>query len=489
MKQIYAFAICVFLSFFSFISNAQTEGSAFTLTGMGVSTPFARDYQTLRINPANLDIESPYNKSITLGFFQTGVSLYSEILTKTELRQNIFREDIKNFDRAQQLEYATAFAQSKNVIDVDLTSFGFSVQLPKAGSFGFSVNDRVNFYSSLGPQISELMWLGNTAAYFENLILANGDTITNNPTISQDTLDQVIQGITSLQNAQSLSQLTKGTEMRFSWVREFNLGWGKKIVSNDNWEIYGGIGIKFLVGQGMLNIKSDGTQANAFSALSPVFKIDYDTLANNNPSSLDNGAPPLTPVGLGFGFDIGTTIIFKEKFILSASVNDIGSITWDGNIYKLKDLDLTNFSTNGLESVNFVDQIEQLNGGDGLLEWQGSEKVTTKLPTTMRLGFGYENHPHFKVGIDLIAPLNDDISSIEKPVIAVGGEYSPIPWIHLQAGVVQGGNYGTKIPLGIYFTIGEGSWEFGASSRDAFTFFRDNEPTISAAFGFLRFRM
>lgn len=489
MKPIYALLFSGILSIHSITSSAQTEGSAFTLTGMGVSSPFARDYQTLRINPANLDIESPYNKSITLGFFQTGVSLYSEILTKTELRQNIFREDIKDFSRAQQLDYAKAFAESKNVVDMDITSFGMSVQTSKAGSFGFSVNDRVNFYSSLGPQISELMWLGNTAAYFENLILANGDTIPNNPNISQDTLNQVVQGITALQNAQSLSQLTKGTEMRFSWVREFNLGWGKKIISNDDWQVFGGIGLKFIVGQGMLNIKSDGVNADAFSALSPIFQVDYDSLATDNPSSLENGAPPLKPVGLGFGFDLGTTIIFKDKFILSASVNDIGKMTWDGNVYRLKDIDLTNFSTSGLESVDFVNQVEQLNGSDGLLEWQGAEKQVTNLPTTMRLGFGYENHPHFKVGVDFIAPLNDDISSIEKPVVAVGGEFSPLPWIHLQAGVVQGGNYGTKVPLGIYFSIAEGSWEFGASSRDAFTFFRDNEPTISAAFGFLRFRM
>lgn len=480
--------VCLNIALFcsSFV-YAQTERSAFTLTGMGVATPFARDYQTLGINPANLDVNSHYNKYITLGFFQTGVSLYSEILTKTELRQNVFREDIKDFDRATQLEYAKAFAGSDNAVDADFTSFGMAVQTPKAGSFGFSVNDRVNLFSSMGPKISELLWLGNTAAYFEQLVLSNGDTIPNLSNISQDTLDMVVEGITSLQNAQSLSQLTQGTKFRFSWVREFNLGWGKKVISNDDWQIYAGVGARLLVGQGMLQIKSENGTAEAFSAMSPVFKIDYDSLATNNPSSLGEGANPLKPVGMGYGFDLGATIVFKEKFILSAAVNDIGKMTWDGNLYKLKDVNLTNFSSGGLESVDFVNQIEQLNGTDGILEWTGTQKIVTKLPTTARLGLGYDSHPLFKVGVDVIAPMNDDLASMEKMVVSVGGEISPLPWVHLQAGYVQGGNYGMRIPLGIYFTIGEGKWEFGVSSRDFFTFFRDNDPTISAAFGFLRF--
>src|SRR5688572_4134510 len=93
--------------------SAQTEGSAFTITGHGVATPFARDYQCLGINPANLDIAPQYEgKRVTIGLAEIGASLYSEVLTKPELRQNFFSEEIKDMSQDEQRQYAIEFANS-----------------------------------------------------------------------------------------------------------------------------------------------------------------------------------------------------------------------------------------------------------------------------------------------------------------------------------------------------------------------------------------
>lgn len=494
MKNFYQF-ICAVTVLFScaYQLNAQTEGASFTLTGMGVATPFASDYQALGINPGNLDLPNRYEKKVTFGFMEGGVSFFSEALTKTEIRQNIFREKIKDFSREQKREYALAFANSKNAVDVDMTTLGFSLQTQRAGTFAFNTRERIDYFSKLGNQVSDLMWLGYNADYFDSLVVANAngtyDTIPNSNNIDPQTLDKVVKGITALQNAKSLSELIRGTVFKFSWMQEFNLGWGKRIINNENMQLHGGAGLKLLVGRGMTEVIADGTTTSVFGALSPLFGIDYGGISQGNPSALPEDAGNLKPVGMGYGFDFGATAVLYNKFIVSAAVTDIGSVTWSGNVYTLKDINITEFENGGMESVDFIEQIDKLNGSDGILEWQGTESRTTKLPSTMRAGFAYDNQKNLRVGVDIIAPLSDDLGSMEKGVIAFGGEFSPIPHIHLQAGFVQGGNYETKIPVGIYFTLGKGAYEFGVSSRDMVTFFRNNEPTVSMAFGFLRFRV
>jgi hypothetical protein len=479
------------LLFLSIMSQAQSEGSAFTLTGMGVSTPFARDYQALGINPGNLDLTPDYDRYGTIGLAEGGLSIYSQLLTKPELRQNIFREDIKEFSQSQQRDLALEFANGENAFDIDIMPFGIAIHTEKAGTFAFSSRDRVDFYAKMGPRISEILWLGYNAYYFDSLVVSTGlnqyDTIPNDPSIDPNTLN-IVQGITSLANAQSLSELLQGTKFGFTWMREFNLGYGKRIFKTSDLEIHGGIGLKMLIGQGMLDVVGSGGIATAFSALSPVFKVDYQGIADQNPSSLGEDAPPLKPVGFGFGFDLGTAIVYKEKVILSASVTDIGSVTWDGNLYQLRDIELLHFDNSGLESADLLAQVDQLNGSDALLEWQGLQSRVTQLPTSVRAGLAYDNKQLFKIGIDMIAPLSDDLAGLQSVAFAFGGEFRPLPWIHLQAGYTQGGNYGMKIPVGAYFTVGKGVYEFGVASRDVVTFFKDNDPTISMAFGFLRFR-
>jgi hypothetical protein len=466
---------------------AQTESSAFTQTGRAVSTPFATDYHCLGINPANLDLPSAFEgKSFTMGFMELGASFYSEAFSKPEVRQNVFSEEIESLSQADQVLLATEFANSVNSADIDIMTMGFAKQTQGFGSFGFSVRDRIDFYSKMGDQLSDIIWLGYSSPYFNELVLNNGDTIANYQNMSQDTLDMIVQGLATLGNAKSIADLADGTEFRLSWLREFNLGWGKQFVDGENMDLYAGIGLKLLIGQGMMSLIAENGTAEAFSALSPIFDINYGTAISE--SNLPEDSKPLTKVGFGYGVDLGTTIILKDKFILSAAVTDIGKVQWDGNVYTLKDFDLTTFENEGLENIDFLDQIEQLNGGDGILDWKGEQKISTNLATTLRLGAGVNFNEKFKAGIDFIAPVSDGIGQYDKAVIAAGGEVSPVKWLHLQMGFITGGNYDFKIPAGVVFSIGNGTYEFGMASRDMITFFSDKQPTVSASMGFLRFR-
>ena len=72
-------------------------------------------------------------------------------------------------------------------------------------------------------------------------------------------------------------------------------------------------------------------------------------------------------------------------------------------------------------------------------------------------------------------------------MVSVGGEIR-IKFIVLSAGYFGGGIYKNNIPVGINFIFKDGAYEIGISSYDAISFFSKNSNSISAAFGFARFR-
>jgi hypothetical protein len=469
-------------------SSAQTEGSAFSSTGRGVATPFATDYHALGINPSNLDWAPMYEgKSVTFGFLEVSTSLYSEALAKEDLRKNLTQADFNELTPEEQQQAVLDFANSALAFDLDVMATGLAVRTNKLGGFGFSVRERVDFFSIMGPQVAELGILGFESDYFDFLVTAQGDTIPNDGShdLSQEDIEE---GITLLENAQSISDLLDGTHMSLSWMREFNFGYGKRVWSNDNMALYGGIGAKVLVGSAFLQIDAEDGEAAAFSAMSPYFNIDYGAEAVSNPSAIPE-SNSLKPVGLGFGIDLGASISIQDQFKIGLAITDIGSITWDGNVYELNDILLTTFENPGVETLSILDQVSSLTGSDGVLEWTGTASHTSKLPTQIRLGAGWHIEDKLRVGVDMVLPANDELSNLDKAVVAVGGDFIPMPWLVLSAGFINGGNYDFKIPAGVTFVIGGGTWEAGIASRDIITFFSETQPTVSFSTGFLRFRV
>ncbi|MCB0760464.1 MAG: hypothetical protein KDC12_03000 [Flavobacteriales bacterium] len=490
-RKIATYAGAVLLAIASQQSSAQHELSSFTSTGRGVASPFVTDYHALGINASNLDWTPEYeDKMVTFGFAEIAGSVYSEALIKDDLRKNLFGGDFENLTQAQKIDMIKNFTDAGTSIDLNYMWAGAHVQTGSFGGFAYTTRDNFSFRSQLSEEVATLLYLGGTAPYFDQLILNNGDTIPNMEGISQDTLDMVAEGITSLANAKSFSEILGNSEVSLTWIREYSIGYGKRVLKNDAFELYAGAGFKYLVGQGMVQLgtNADG-QIESFSALSPVFNIDYGSGAETNPSQLPESARNMTPVGQGFGFDVGASMVIKEKLFVALSLTDIGRMTWDGNVYKLNDFDVTSLTNNGLETNSILDQLETLTDPDGLLQWEGSTKVTTKLPSKLRAGARFDIGDKLRIGAEGVFATNDELSQLDKPLLAFGGDVTPFPWIRLSVGLINGGNYDFKVPAGLTLIVGGGTWEVGVASRDMITFFTENQPTISASFGFLRFRV
>ncbi|MFZ5554919.1 MAG: DUF5723 family protein [Bacteroidota bacterium] len=475
-------------------ANAQYEYSSFTSTGRGGATTFATDYQACGINPANLGWASQFeDKHFTMGFSEMTYSIHSEALSKQELRDE-FRNMIKggntsDFTHAEKVAAGRDFADKGFAFNMDAGSVGFSYANEKLGGIALRVNDRMQWYSKFGPQASEILFEGFTASYFDSLVLANGSVIYNDSSLNYDSImnssNPIVLGRTN--SAKLISQIMDGSTIQMNWVREFNLSWGRKIVGVDSvLEIFAGIGVKYFQGLAMVDITSKDGQMTSFSSMSPVFDIDYGSAAQGNPSAMTGTG--MKPCGNGFGLDLGINILLFNKLKIGAAVTNIGSITWDGNVYEMKDTLLFDTDNEGLNNYNIFSQLSDIAGDQGLMKWNGVASRKVALPTTVRAGASLQIGKKVQLGVDAILPTNEVPGSYENAIIGFGGDVAPAPWVRFSAGFLTGGNYGFQVPVGVTFIGGDGRWEGGVASRDVVTFFTQNGPTLSLSIGFLRFR-
>lgn len=469
MKHILPFILAILLSGYAV---AQTELSAFNATGSGYSTASLTDYQCLGINPANLGWKHNDHK-MNLGFFEFAGSIYSEPLTKKEILNDLLGNPITLSD-AEKVDAAKKFVDTRIFGSVSLMTVGFSYQDEKVGGFAFNIRERLVWNSILNSNAADFLYLGYHDPYFDSLAINGMDTV----------------GYST--NPEYAASIYNGTDQQFLLFREFNFGWGRKIIEKDKFTFYLGIGVKYILGYGMTQYYQgdNGGTIVGYSALSPAFKVDYDT---PTPSQIDGDG--YKKVGSGFGFDIGTTFEFlKKKLRVSLSVVDIGSITWDGNVYKGNNGRIWKINTKGIDNYNIFQQGELIDSdnypGDPD-EWTGIQDQKLNLATTFRGGINYKINEQFEGGIDVLVPFKTDMpGSYLAPVFGVGGKYKPAEWVDISIGAVTGGKFGTNIPVGVtFYPVNKDNitWVVGFATRDMKTLFSNKNPTVSAAFGFLRF--
>lgn len=484
------FSISISAFFLSAVcAYSQHEFSVFTATGRaGVATTFATDYQAIGINPANLGLPGVYpEKKIALGFLESSSSIYTSALQSKELRESVFGFGSANFTYQQQVEAASKFVSNGFVINSDITLVGFHVAVEKFGGIGFSVRDRFQWNSNFSQNTADVLFLGYNANYVDFLKLKSGAVVPNSSNLDPSVRDSVEYGYSS--NPKKASDLLRGTTVKFSYLREYNVSYGRNIMESESLSIYGGIGIKYIQALGEINIDGDNI-ANSYSSLSPAFGVDYGEAQKNNPNALSGSG--LKPIGRGMGFDFGITAVIKERLKIGASLINLGSITLDKNLYSFKDSDVDTITSSGFDSYNIFLEAQQLSGEGGLIQWEAMKSKKSSLPAMIRVGGSLRLGEKLEIGADVIMPANDAAGNFDKTIIAFGGDILPIPFLKISSGFVYGGNFESSlnIPLGITVIAGsQGSYEFGVATRDIYTYFAQQGPTLSFALGFLRFRV
>jgi len=486
--------LALIISFISAAAFAQQEYTTFTTAGRGVATTFVTDYQSIGINPANLGYKRTYEtKAVTIGLLEGGAAIYSSALTKSQLEQTYLNFNGGKLDNAQKISAAAQFANQPTSLNAGMTWFGASYQHEKAGGFAFTVRDDFRYFSQFNTQAAQILFEGYGAPYFNTLTLNNGNTIQNSQAAYIQNQGNIASG--NANNPALFSSIFGGSKMSMLYYRSYNLGYGKEFIINDLLSINGGVDVKYLQGFGVLEASEKNGVLNAYGAFSPSFGINFGSAAKNNPSADSSKSSLPKSAGHGYGADLGLNVTYKEKWRLGIAVTNIGSITYNTNVYTLQNSQVASLSTGGINGYNFLTQIPNAIGGgnNGLFKWEGKQNIVIQLPTQLRIGLSQKfEDDRAHVGVDVVIPLNNTPGNLITPYYALGGDFKPVHWIRLSAGISHGGLYTTtvNIPLGITFIIGEnGGWEFGLASRDFVSYFKDNGPAMSVAFGFLRFRI
>ncbi len=485
-------------------TNAQTEGSAFTLTGRGASTTFASDYQALGINPANLGYGiNNGNKRIALGTSEFGFSTSSKLFNNDvikNVRAFPLNFEISNSFSFDEFKEVSTDLQDGFVLNANFRWLGAAMTIKGIGTFAFSMNDNYQMNFNLSEDFADIATFGFGAPYFDSLVINSGgsfskveNTPNNYDSLQNDTSVSIVAGTSS--NPKSIKDLIEGTNMSISWLREWNVGYGRQLISTeDGFGVYVGAGLKYIQGIAMFDLGVENNQLSAFGAYSPSFSGNGNTGGFIGPGAYRFGFPKAA--GSGFGLDLGANVKIKNVIKIGAAVNNIGSVKWTKNTFTaLGDSVLSNFTVGGF----YYDSSSVQNGSgsatfdsvtNALIKIQNTNvSRTVPLASTMRLGIGF----HFKkleIGADIVMPFNKTPGSIDKAIIALGGDLKLGP-IRLSTGAVFGGNYLTRVPFGIVFAPASGTWEAGISTRDVLSLVQFNsveKPILSASLGFARFK-
>lgn len=480
--------------------QAQTQGIAYTAVGKGVATTFVTDYHSLGINSSALGWKPEYQgKKFTLGTTEFGFGIYSDSMNVDRLKKlyKAFRSQVSGNEEEpanwqEQQDYAADYLNKGISMFVDYNWGGFAFQNEKIGGIAFNVRESYSWYSRLNEDLTDILFKGKLSSYFDSLTVVFGsDTtvIANNPNLSQDTLDAVILG--SVSAPLNISQITKGSEIKAVWNRYYNFGYGRKIFGKDSlFVVYAGIGGRFIQSMAMFDMQSNDDGFRMTTAMSPNFGIDYGAVASTNPSNyLKEGRFLPSAVGNGYGLDLSASVIMFNKLKIAAAVNNIGKVTYNRNVYRVKDTLVFDLALDGLSDYNVTQSTNQFLQEGSIFELEGQEKYVVNNAANFRFGTSLDVGKIARFGFDMVAPFDrSNPGGIVNPVFSFGGEIRPVKWIAISAGYFGGGIYRSNIPVGINFCLKDGAYEFGVSSYDAMTFFSQNSNSISAAFGFARVR-
>lgn len=116
--------------------------------------------------------------------------------------------------------------------------------------------------------------------------------------------------------------------------------------------------------------------------------MDYGSAAINNRSALPQTGASFfkSPVGTGYGVGFGVNATLFEKIHLAASVTNLGSITYTGNVYSIVDTLLIGYNQDGLDDLNIAEVPAEILEEAVLFEINGLQERKVNLPEQLRLG-------------------------------------------------------------------------------------------------------
>ena len=144
--------------------------------------------------------------------------------------------------------------------------------------------------------------------------------------------------------------------------------------------------------------------------------------------------------GNGFGLDLGILGIYDENWTFSLHASNLfGFVNWGTN--------------DSLYVYDFVSDSVRLNDYESFVKLDKDTSYATgrfrrSLPQSLTFATAYQYLPNLVFTTAWRQGLNKALGNSITPLISIGTEYSPIPYLPLRTGLAVGGNYGFTWGMG-----------------------------------------
>jgi hypothetical protein len=403
---------------------------------------------------------------VNLGFFDSYGLFYSDALPKSQVLSSLFGRNPLSSGEKESI--AQLFLETGNSYTAEVVPVSLAVQFPKFGGFGFKWRERFSGAMLFTTPLADIVFNGIYSDYIDTILI---DVIGNQIGLVDDNVN--------------IPDLFNGSSIKFNWLREYNLSFGKCIFGNDALSIYVGGSVKFLQSNATADITFDDDTISGFAAFSSLFDINY---ANLTDPAVEL-AGRLAPVGEGMGVDFGATIALGKKLLGAISVTDIGSMRYTGNLVAVTDAledSLINFI--GINAATIFSDVDVLFNAAGLFEYLPDAERKVALPATLHAGVGIHLTSQFDLALDWIQPLNKVPGNLEQTILAALFGFSPSKNVKVSAGLRGGGLADFDVPAGISFSLVPYQvWQFSIGTGDLISWITQDRPTVSLTLSVLRF--
>ena len=138
-------------------------------------------------------------------------------------------------------------------------------------------------------------------------------------------------------------------------------------------------------------------------------------------------------MGHGHGYDLGIATEIGKFVRVGASVTDMGTMTWTGNVVSAQDQKLQATNSDGIQSYDVIKEIVDQFDTDqrNLFQYDAQQERKADLPAKLRLGAGVRVSDLLEIGVDYTAPLNKVAGNLTAPFIGLGLDFKPTRWVRL----------------------------------------------------------
>ncbi len=410
------------------------QGERTNVQGMGMARTAvlsSRGLDAVGINPANLGYSE--GKSVTLDLIAFGVhvgsnflnyDLYTTYFTGVNTDSGWVGRYLSDYDKQKILE---AFPGDVGTVfsNVELRLFGLSIEIPKLGTFAFTVTEHMNAFANIPKDYAHFVFYGNPPGSFADF-----------------------------------SQ----TDAQASWTREYTLAFGMPLQRLQFTKtLEAGIGLKLIHGFGYFGIDRFNTTLETSSTGTITGTVHYGSLAAGadmlvGDQSGQKFTPFPAPAGVGYAVDLGVSAHVTDFVYVGLSLTDLGSMQWTRNAEEVT-ADTVIVIDDPVGASGQKDAADRIVKGNK----RELESFYSTLPTQLRMGValqidrwpGNDGFPgQLLVELDYTQGFKNTAGSTAVPRFSLGVEYTPLSWLPIRTGVSVGGTDRFNLAFGLGFHFG-----------------------------------